>query len=51
VFKSSSSVYQSTARTCVGYAEAGINTKLAVDLPIHIFIDLVILRPPYSIYY
>ena len=27
--------YQSTARTCVSYAEAGINTKLAEDLPIH----------------
>ena len=43
--------YQSTARICVSYAEAGINTKLAEDLPIHIFIDLVISRPPNSIYY
>ena len=51
MFKPSLSVYQSPARTCVSYAEAGINTKLAEDLPIYIFIDLVISPLPNSIYY
>ena len=49
MFKSSSSVYQSTARTGVSYAEAKINTKLAVDPPIHIFTNRVFSQPSNSI--
>ena len=40
-----------SARTGISCANARINTKLADNLPIHIFTNRVISRLPYSIYY
>jgi len=51
VFKRSSNVYGSTARICVDFAEAGINTNGQMIFAGHLDPTLVISRPPYSIYY